>query len=94
VLEGDYLLPDLVAGFEGQVWAIVLDEPDPDQIVANFLAREPEQGEQTFRAQVSVEVNSRLVARARAAGVAVVPARPWADVLDRVDATLRSYSAS
>lgn len=94
VLEGDYLLPDLVIGFGGQVRAFVLDEPDEDQIVANYLAREPEQAEQRFRAGVSVEVNSRLVERARAIGVPVVPARPWADVLDRVDVALRSYAVS
>lgn len=89
VLEGDYLLPDLAVGFDGKVRAFVLAEPDEDQIVANYLAREPERGEQRFRARVSVEVNARLVARARAAGVPVVPARPWKDGLDRVDAALR-----
>jgi 2-phosphoglycerate kinase len=90
VLEGDYLLPELASGYDGgQVRAFVLDEPDEDQIVANFRAREPEQEEQRFRARVSVEVNARLVARARAAGVPVVPARPWLDGLDRVDAALR-----
>lgn len=89
VLEGDYLLPELAAGFGGQVRAFVLDEPDEDQVVANYLAREPGHGEQRFRARVTVEVNARLVARARAAGVPVVPARPWADGLDRIDAVLR-----
>lgn len=90
VLEGDYLLPDLASAYEdGQVRAFVLDEPDEDQIVENYRAREPGQEEQRFRARVTVEVNARLVARARAAGVPVVPARPWADGLDRIEAALR-----
>lgn len=89
VLESDVLLPGLAVGFGGQVRAFVLDESDEDQIVANFLAREPQYGQQRHRAQVSVEVNNRLVERARAAGLPVVPARPWADGLDRIDAALR-----
>jgi 2-phosphoglycerate kinase len=89
VLEGDYLLPELANGFGGQVRAFLLAEPDEDQIVANYLAREPDEAAQRLRAQISVEVNERLTARAHAAGMPVVPARPWADSLDRVDAALR-----
>ena len=89
VLESDVLLPGLALGFGKRVRAFVLEESDEDQIVANFLAREPQYGEQRHRAQVSVEVNNRLVERARAAGLPVVPARPWGDCLDRIDAALR-----
>ena len=89
VLESDVLLPGLAAGFGEHVRAFVLEESDEDQIVANYLAREPQHGEQRHRARVSVEVNNRLVERARAAGLPVVPARPWVDGLDRVDAALR-----
>lgn len=90
VLEGDYLLPELVSGFEGQVRALVLAEPSEDQIVSSYLLREPDEEEQWFRARVSVEVNARLTERARAAGVPVVPARPWDGSLDRADAALRT----
>jgi 2-phosphoglycerate kinase len=88
VLEGDYLLPDLAAGSGGRVRAVVLQE-DGEQIVANFLAREPESGPQTFRAEVSDALGRELTARASAAAVPVLPVRPWADVVDRVDSALR-----
>ncbi|GAB3429686.1 hypothetical protein [Flindersiella endophytica] len=89
VLEGDYLSPELAAGFGGQVRAFVLAEPDAAQIVANYLSREPDEEEQHVRARVSVEVNERLTVRAVAAGAPVIPARPWSDLLDRADAALR-----
>jgi 2-phosphoglycerate kinase len=88
VFEGDYLLPELATGLEG-VCAVVLDEPDEDQIVAAYLAREPDTGPQRVRAQVSVLLGRRLVDRAMQANAAVVPARPWSDCLDRVDEALR-----
>jgi 2-phosphoglycerate kinase len=89
VLEGDYLLPALARGFGGAVRAVVLDEGDPDQIVANYLQREPDSGPQHARAEVSTVLNARLVEQARDAGVPVVPVRPWADGVRRVDAALR-----
>jgi 2-phosphoglycerate kinase len=88
VFEGDYLLPDLLTGLGDAVRAVVLEEPDEDQIVAGLLDREPEAGPQRRRAQVSVRLGQRLLDRARRAGVPVVPARPWEDGLDRVDAAL------
>ncbi|MEM8863424.1 MAG: hypothetical protein AAGD96_34380 [Chloroflexota bacterium] len=60
ILEGDYILPELVAqkshGIsqeEGRVRAVFLYEPDEKQIQRNFLLREPEEGEQAGRAHVS-----------------------------------------
>lgn len=58
VLESDVLLPGLAAGFGEHVRAFVLEESDEDQIVANYLAREPQHGEQRHRARVSVEVTT------------------------------------
>lgn len=93
VLEGDYLLPELAAGFGGRagdaVRAIVVSEPDEDRIVANYLAREPDAGEQRFRARVSTLVDADLSARANRCDVPVVPAWPWSDGVDRADAALR-----
>ncbi|MGN9906863.1 hypothetical protein ACTMTJ_04825 [Phytohabitans sp. LJ34] len=89
VLEGDYLLPDLVVGLCG-VRAVVLSEPDEDRLVANLLAREPHAGEQRFRARVSVGYNASLVADAGRAGVPVVEAWPFQDALTRVETALRS----
>lgn len=89
VLEGDYLVPGLVHGFGGAVRAVVVAEPVPDQLVANYRSREPVGGDQRGRALISALVERRLVERAAKAGVPVVAARPWADAADRVDIALR-----
>jgi hypothetical protein len=46
-------------------------------------------GQQRDSARVSALVSAELARRARHRGVPVVPARPWADGLDRVDKALR-----
>lgn len=89
VLEGDYLLPELVHGFGGAVRAVVVTEPAADQIVANYRSREPDGGDQRDRALIGALVELRLVERAARARVPVVAARPWADAADRVDGALR-----
>jgi 2-phosphoglycerate kinase len=89
VFEGDYLLPELVAETGTAVRAVLLDEQDEDQIAANYLRREPGAQQQRDRAKVSALVSTELARRARRCGVPVVPARPWADGLDRVDKALR-----
>jgi 2-phosphoglycerate kinase len=89
VIEGDYLTPDLAAGFGGAVRAIVVTE-DEDQLLANFAAREPDAGEQHARARVSTLITAELARRADRQGVPVVPARPWHDLLDGVELALRS----
>ena len=60
VLEGDFILPALGAqsAFEawpnkGRVRGVFLVEPDEEQLVANFLQREPQHGPQRQRARVS-----------------------------------------
>jgi 2-phosphoglycerate kinase len=88
LLEGDYLLPDLVVGFGDTVRAVVLQD-DGSQITANYLAREPNGGAQTFRAGVSVVLGRELALRASGAAVPVISMRPWSDVVDRVDSSLR-----
>ena len=88
VLEGDYVLPDLAVGFGSAVRAVVVSEDDPDQLVANFAAREPGPA-QHGRAAVSILVGAELVHRADAAGQAVVSARPWHDLVERADRVLR-----
>jgi 2-phosphoglycerate kinase len=90
VMEGDYLTPELALGYAGTVRVLVLNEPDEDQIVANYGGRAPHDGEQRRRARVSVLVGDRLAARARRIGMPVLFARPWADQLDRIDRALRT----
>jgi 2-phosphoglycerate kinase len=89
VMEGDYLLPDFAAGLGDQVRAVVIAEPDEDQLVANYLAREPHAAPQRARAAVSARLDAELSVRAGRAGVPVVPARPWPGNVHRVDAALR-----
>ncbi|MDS0137330.1 hypothetical protein H5970_03865 [Amycolatopsis sp. CM201R] len=95
VIEGDYLLPALAAqdSFAGQaaggrVRAVFLHEPDPGRLVANYLEREPDEGEQHSRAQVSARYGDWLAARAREHGIPVLTARPWTTALDRLCALL------
>jgi len=90
ILEGDYLTPRLAEVDPARVVAVVIDEPDVEQFVANYLDREPAAGEQRHRAQVSAIIGRRLVAEARQAGGVVVPARPWEGELERLDAALRA----
>ncbi|MGV9366072.1 hypothetical protein [Amycolatopsis sp. NPDC003731] len=91
VIEGDYLLPALAAqdSFAGQaaggrVRAVFLHEPDPGRLVANYLEREPDEGEQHSRAQVSARYGDWLAARAGEHGIPVLTARPWTTALDRL----------
>ena len=51
VMEGDHLLPSLVAG-RGGVRGVILHEPDVEQLVRNYAAREPHAGRQQTRAEV------------------------------------------
>lgn len=84
VLEGDYLVPELVSEFGDAVRGVLLHEPDTDQNAANMLARESSPDGHAFRARVNAEIGRRLANRARWAGVPVLAPRPWADGLDRV----------
>ncbi|MET9001419.1 hypothetical protein [Amycolatopsis sp. NPDC004169] len=95
VIEGDYLLPALAAQdsfagrpADGRVRAVFLHEPDAGQLVANYRHREPHEGEQHSRAQVSARYGDWLAARAAELGIPVVTARPWATTLRRVCALL------
>ncbi|MFG3259384.1 hypothetical protein [Streptomyces sp. NPDC048172] len=90
VFEGDYLVPELASGHGGRVRAVVVDEADTARITANYREREPGAGDQRHRAAVSALVGARLAERAAAAGVPVVPARPWPDGLARVHAALEA----
>jgi hypothetical protein len=90
VMEGDYLSAELALAHPGLVHAVVVDEPDEQQLVANYQAREPQHRAQYHRARVSVLIGARLAERAHAAGMPVLPARPWTNQLDRIDQALRT----
>src|SRR6185295_4830521 len=87
VIEGDFLLPGLAVGLDG-IRAVVISEPDVQQIVDNLRRREPERGEQRTRAEVSARYGAYLTEAARHAGVPVVSARPFDTVVARVEAAI------
>ncbi len=91
VLEGDFIHPDLAARASfgdqpngGRVRAVFLHEADEDQLVENYLRREPADEPQLLRARVSVLKSRWLKHEAERLGVPVVEARPWDTVFDRV----------
>jgi GNAT superfamily N-acetyltransferase len=96
VLEGDYILPELAAydlfndeANLGRVRGVFIDEPNEAQIVANYLAREPDAGEQSGRAKVSKLYNDWLRREAERLGLISLPARPWDTLLERLIDALR-----
>jgi 2-phosphoglycerate kinase len=91
VLEGDFVHPALAAQASfldqpnnGRVRAVFLYEEDQQQLVANFLQREPESGSQTTRARVSWLYGQWLRGEAERYGIPALPARPWETVFERV----------
>lgn len=85
IIEGDFILPELCASFESsQVRAIFVHEPSRNQILNNYLAREPESGLQNYRADVSHSYGNWLVSECEKLGVPVIESRPWNTVLDRI----------
>jgi 2-phosphoglycerate kinase len=85
VIEGDFLDPKIADRFDRRVAAVVIVD-DEDQILANYLAREPSAGPQAKRAAVSAEW-----ARWYATGsgrAAIVAARPWDTLIERVAAAV------
>lgn len=91
VLDGDFILPSLAAKTHfgdipnaGQVRAIFLHEPDEDQIRINYRLREPQYGDQTFRAHVSWMYGEWIRLASEQLGVTVIPARPWGNLFERI----------
>lgn len=91
VLEGDYLLPELMASAgnggltaANRVQAVFLYEPDESQIRRNFASREPDEGDQAGRARVSWLFGQWLKEECERLGLPALPSRPWESLLDRV----------
>ncbi len=83
VLDGDYILPELIAEYPNRVKAIFLYEDDQDQIMRNYSSREPVEGQQRKRAQVSLLLGRWLRDECERLGVAAIPSRPWETVVER-----------
>ncbi|MBA3947506.1 MAG: hypothetical protein H0X37_23475 [Herpetosiphonaceae bacterium] len=97
VLEGDYINPALAAQTTfagipnaGQVRALFLHEADEQQLLENFLQREPEHGPQMKRARVSWLYGQWLKQEAERYDLPVIAARPWDTLFDRMLAVLAS----
>lgn len=84
VLDGDYVLPELVAAYPQRVKSVFLMEEDPQQIVRNLRSREPGAGDQRKRAEVSVLFGRWLQQECVRLGLVSLPTRPWETVLQRV----------
>ncbi len=91
ILEGDYILPELLMQWREQnpaqadrVRALFLHEPDEQQIIRNFLQREPDEGEQQGRAHVSWLFGNWLQHECDRLAVPIQPARPRTTLFDRV----------
>jgi 2-phosphoglycerate kinase len=84
VLDGDYVLPELVAAYRDRVKSVFLIEDSPEQIVGNLLSREPDEGIQRKRADVSVLFGQWLRRECSRFGLVSIPVRPWATTVQRV----------
>lgn len=84
IIEGDFIHPEFTVSFENpKVKSLYIYEPDKNQIVQNYLAREG--GElQHFRADISAEYGDWLVDTCRKLGIKVIESRPWDTVVDRI----------
>lgn len=101
VLEGDYILPELMAqrgdahSLEAErVRAVFLYEPDERQIVRNFHLREAEAGEQAGRAHVSWLYGVWLKKECERYGLPALHAKPWDSLPDRIVEAIGSGSQS
>lgn len=88
IMEGDFILPQLSVSVNNpKVKAIFIHEPDKDQILRNYQAREGEH--QPDRAEVSHAYGKWLADNCRRLGFPVMEARPWDSLMERVTQALR-----
>jgi 2-phosphoglycerate kinase len=94
VLEGDFILPMLASSFsdssiQSQVRTLFLYEESEEQFCHNFLQREPEDGLQKKRAEVSWLYGQWLKQEAERVGALTLPAQPWNDLFERILTALK-----
>jgi 2-phosphoglycerate kinase len=84
IIEGDFIYPEFTLSFgNSEVKSIYVHEPDKNQIVQNFFAREG--GDlQYFRADISIAYDDWILNSCKKAGVKFIESRPWDTLLDRV----------
>ena len=84
IIEGDFIHPEFTVSFDNpKVKSVYINEPDKNQILQNYLAREG--GElQHFRADISIEYGAWLVNTCEKLGIKVIESRPWNTGVDRI----------
>lgn len=84
IIEGDFIHPEFAVSFENpKVKSIYVYEPDKNQILQNYFAREG--GElQHFRGDISAEYGDWLVDTGAKLGINVIESRPWNTLVDRI----------
>ncbi len=83
IIEGDFLNPECLSTILGpEICAFYIREPDPAQIVRNYLEREGGTP-QEYRAQISVSYGEHLAEVCPGYGIACVEARPWKTAWER-----------
>lgn len=85
VIEGDFILPELCSQFDSpKVKAIFIHEPSGEQILQNYLSREPDLGLQHYRTDVSYRYGNWLAKECEKYGIPIVESRPWDTVIGRI----------
>jgi len=94
ILEGDFILPELVAAFKEcsepetnppknqRVKSIFILEPSKGQILQNFLNREGKI--QHFRADVCHNYGNWLAKECSKHGIPIIESQPWDNLMERI----------
>ncbi len=84
IIEGDFLYPEFTASINHpEVKSIFINEPDINQILQNYLAREG--GDlQHYRAEISIAYGKWITDICNRNHFKLINARPWNTVLERV----------
>ena len=88
ILEGDFILPELVAHFQNaRVKAVFIHEPSKEQILQNYLLREGEI--QQYHAEVSCSYGDFLSKNCFKFNIPIIESRPWDTLMERVIDSLK-----
>jgi len=84
IIEGDFIYPELTISFNNsKIKSIFIIEPDKNQIINNYLAREG--GDlQNYRADICIAYGNWLKKECNKLGIKFIESRPWDNLLERV----------
>lgn len=90
IIEGDFITPAFSGSFrQAEVKALFVHEPDKNQIVQNYLAREGG-APQHYRTDISAAYGAWIANACGHLAIPLVNARPWDTALQRAVASLSS----